>query len=475
MIFNQWPWLYWAEKSPTDIALITENRQYCWHQLVAKINAIAANFQRQLLAHQQMTLMLRGKNGLSMLLCQLALLQLGARILPLNPQLPESSITELTAGLAIDYMIDFTEEPLSLPNIKSLDYRAVITKSPNFQDDVTVAVPFMPLLPATLILTSGSTGLAKAVVHNIAAHLNSARGLLALLPFQREDCWLLSLPLFHVSGQGIIWRWLFRGARLAIKATSSLPHALQQCSHASLVPTQLWRLLQIKNIEQKASLQNVLLGGAMIPHELVAAAKQHGIRCWLGYGMTETASTVCAKQADSGIGIGLPLTGKSLRLVNSEIYIQADSLALGYWWQGKVLPLALVNGWFASRDKGAFAEGEWRILGRLDNQFFSGGEGIQPEDIEAILNSHPDIKQSFIIPIADREFGHRPVAVIESDNQQLVTSLNQWLENRLAAFQRPIAYYLLPRMLIENAGIKLSRHNIKQWLLQHHNDDNKRV
>lgn len=121
-----------------------------------------------------------------MLLCQLALLQLGARILPLNPQLPESSITELTAGLAIDYMIDFTEEPLSLPNIKSLDYRAVITKSPNFQDDVTVAVPFMPLLPATLILTSGSTGLAKAVVHNIAAHLNSARGCLHYCHFSRR-------------------------------------------------------------------------------------------------------------------------------------------------------------------------------------------------------------------------------------------------------------------------------------------------
>ncbi|WP_181995343.1 hypothetical protein, partial [Arsenophonus endosymbiont of Bemisia tabaci] len=28
MIFNQWPWIYWAEKSPADIALITEHRQY---------------------------------------------------------------------------------------------------------------------------------------------------------------------------------------------------------------------------------------------------------------------------------------------------------------------------------------------------------------------------------------------------------------------------------------------------------------
>jgi o-succinylbenzoate---CoA ligase len=474
MTFNQWPWLYWAEQSPTDIALITENRQYCWRQLVVKINTIAAHFQRQLFAPQQMNIMLRGKNSLSLLLCQLALLQLGARILPLNPQLPESTVTELTASLAIDCMIDFTDKPLFLPHVKLLDYRAATIKSANYQYDITSAVPFMSLLPATLILTSGSTGLEKAVVHNIAAHLNSAKGVHTLLPFQRKDCWLLSLPLFHVSGQGIVWRWLFRGARLAIKATRELPHALQQCSHASLVPTQLWRLLQIKNVEQKASLQNVLLGGAMIPHELVAAAKQHGIRCWLGYGMTETASTVCAKPADSGKGVGLPLTGKSLRLVNSEIHIQADSLALGYWWQGKVLPLALANGWFASRDKGAFTAGEWQILGRLDNQFFSGGEGIQPEDIEAIINSHPDIKQSFVMPIPDKEFGHRPVVVIESDNKQLVTSLNQWLDPQLAAFQRPIAYYLLPRMLTQNAGIKLSRHNIHQWLLQHHHN-NKRI
>lgn len=100
-----------------------------------------------------------------------------------------------------------------------------------------------------------------------------------------------------------------------------------------LVPTQLWRLLKIKQVEQKISLQSVLLGGTMIPNDLVDVVKQHGIRCWLGYGMTETASTVCAKPADSNVVVGLPLTGKSLRLFNNEIHIQADSMALGYWWQ----------------------------------------------------------------------------------------------------------------------------------------------
>ncbi|HGJ5876382.1 MAG TPA: hypothetical protein ACHBX0_08295 [Arsenophonus sp.] len=99
------------------------------------------------------------------------------------------------------------------------------------------------------------------------------------------------------------------------------------------------------------------------------------------------------------------------------------------------------------------------MLGRLDNLFFS--EGIQPEDIEEVLNSHPDIKQSFVIPVANKEFGHRPVAVIESDNQQLLTTLNQWLSHRLAAFQRSMAFHLLPKILIENSDIKVSRHNIK--------------
>ncbi len=48
-----------------------------------------------------------------------------------------------------------------------------MVKSINYSDNITSAVPFMPFLPATLILTSGSIGLAKAVVHNITAHLNT--------------------------------------------------------------------------------------------------------------------------------------------------------------------------------------------------------------------------------------------------------------------------------------------------------------
>jgi O-succinylbenzoic acid--CoA ligase len=98
-----------------------------------------------------------------------------------------------------------------------------------------------------MTLTSGSTGLPKAAVHTCAPIL-PARGVLALMPYGEEDDWLLSLPLFHVSGQGILWRWLLAGARLTVREKQPLEQALRGCTHASLVPTQLWRLLNARSL-----------------------------------------------------------------------------------------------------------------------------------------------------------------------------------------------------------------------------------
>ena len=67
-----------------------------------------------------------------------------------------------------------------------------------------------------MTLTSGSTGLPKAVVHNVSAHLANAEGVCALMNFGKDQSWLLSLPIYHVSGQGIVWRWLYAGATLVL-------------------------------------------------------------------------------------------------------------------------------------------------------------------------------------------------------------------------------------------------------------------
>ncbi|PHM28072.1 o-succinylbenzoate--CoA ligase [Xenorhabdus budapestensis] len=460
--FNQWPWHHWAVCYPEKQAIWLYDKAVTWQELATKINIIADYFRLQGVS-QGDGVILRGKNSADLLLCYLAALQCGARALPLNPQLPESLLIELLPHLNLAFVADFTDLPLSIIQATELDWQAEFTVMSG-ESMSGKCVSWDINRPASMILTSGSSGLPKAVVHSIGAHLTSAQGILSRIDFQPDDRWLLSLPLFHVSGQGILWRWLLKGAELVLQDMYSLDKALSGCTHASLVPTQLWRWLSQPR-EHDLTLKDVLLGGAMIPLELIQQAEQLGISCWCGYGLTEMASTVCAKRADGLSGVGTPLPGKEIRLLDEEIQIRADSIAMGYWFDGKLKPLAKEEGWFPTRDRGVFKQGELCILGRLDNQFFSAGEGIQPENIERIINLHPQIQQSFVVPVPDTEFGHRPVVVIETNDPQLTKTLVNWLSDKLATFQRPVACYLLPEHL-KNGGIKTSRQQVKEWVLK---------
>ncbi|STS84086.1 O-succinylbenzoic acid--CoA ligase [Klebsiella pneumoniae] len=81
------------------------------------------------------------------------------------------------------------------------------------------------------------------------------------------------------------------------------------------MPTQLWRLL---NDDTAVSLKAVLLGGASIPVELTERARKQGIRSFCGYGLTEFASTVCAKEADGAADVGEALPGREVKIVAGE-------------------------------------------------------------------------------------------------------------------------------------------------------------
>lgn len=449
--FTDWPWQHWASHTPEHTALLLESTPVSWRVLSQKIGQLASSFMHQGVTSDAIVAV-RGKNSAELLLAYLAVLQCGARVLPLNPQLPEPLLTELLPQLNVNYGYSPDAEFCWSNGI------AVLSAS----DAAPAVLPsWQAQRLATLTLTSGSTGMPKAAAHSFQAHLSSAAGVLSMMPFEQGDSWLLSLPLFHVSGQGIVWRWLLAGASLAVRNMHPLDGALRGCTHASLVPTQLWRLLN--QPETALTLKDVLLGGAMIPVDLTEQAEARGIRCWCGYGLTEMASTVCAKRADALPGVGLPLIGRELMLVDGEILLRGDNMASGYWRDGHLFPLADADGWFHTRDRGKMQNGELRIIGRLDNLFFSGGEGIQPEDVERVLLTHPDIQQAFVLPVDDCEFGQRPVAVIEAQQGLDLSSLAQWTQGKLARFQQPIRYYLLPEAL-KLGGIKISRKQIANWL-----------
>ena len=448
---QKFPWQAFAQNSAYAEQIALRNSQgdpFTWVELAEKINQLEAFLLQQGVTAQS-AVAFCGKNSEQILFLYLAVIQLGAKILGINPAFPQEKREELCQVYGVDFCYQ-TE-----------DIRYLVTKVlPEHKANFTKA--------ATMTLTSGSTGLPKAVVHNVSAHLANSEGVCALMNFGKDQSWLLSLPLYHVSGQGIVWRWLYAGATLVLPK-EDFYQSIGEVSHVSLVPTQLQRWFDyLTEHPQPIQTQAVLLGGTQIPVKLTLALNELGIRSYSGYGMTEMASTVFAKQSDGKIGVGQPLLGREFKLVNEEVWLKGAGLAMGYWREGHIVPLTNAEGWFQTKDKGQWLDNELVIQGRLDNMFISGGENIQPEEIEKVIAQSDLVKQVFILPKRDEEFGHRPVAIIEfhtSFNESAVESLKFFLQGRLERFKQPVAYYELPQDLIQGA-IKISRKALADWLSQ---------
>ncbi|EKO3773227.1 o-succinylbenzoate--CoA ligase [Vibrio metschnikovii] len=469
------PWRQWQQRDPQRIALQLEQQTLTWQQVTEQVDQYAAALELAGLRSGDV-LTLVGKNQPSMLWWLLAAMQQGVMCAITMPQ-PAAQLTEKLTRL-------YGSQPAWLwlsPSLNALSdelkasYRSPLQLIEPPSDQVFSSAGSLTAILdrdrgaacsaayaldnlATLIFTSGSMGVPKAVAHTHRQHFASAEGLLARFAFSEQDTWLLSLPLYHVSGLAIVYRWLAVGGCLKL-GTGQLLDDIQQVSHASLVVTQLQRLLAS---QQPLSLSHVLLGGSHIPLTLAQQAAQQGIETWIGYGMTEAASTVTAKPVDETASAGQVLPKRQVKVVDRRIWIAGETLASGYYQHGTITPLTNQQGWFDSGDLGAWYGDELCIIGRADNLFISGGENIHCEEIETVLARHPQIELAVVVPVQDAEFGARSIAVLRCHSLPDQKQLGEWLADKLEKFKHPIAYWQLPDTLTES-GIKISRQAVKNW------------
>lgn len=315
--------------------------------------------------------------------------------------------------------------------------------------------------PATVVFTSGSAGEPKAALHTFGNHYYSARGSNENIALASGDRWLLPLPLYHVGGLGVLFRCLLAGAAVVLPDPGSpvgreISH--HAATHASLVSTQLLRLLQEERLPE--SLGAVLLGGSAMPPSLLDEAVRRGLPVHTSYGLTEMASQVTTTPPGSPQR-ALHTSGKVLphREVSvsgdGEVLVRGETLFAGYV-EGEELRRPLDSGgWLRTGDLGELdGEGYLTVRGRRGNMFVSGGENVQPEEVESALLRLPGVQAAVVVPVPDEVFGARPVAFVRAGGES-PEHLAEALETVLPRFKIPVRFHPWPGDVPE--GMKVDR------------------
>ncbi len=434
-------------------ALITVQRTWTFVDLDADTARIAAAFEASGVRRGEIVALV-APNSAALMLALMALMRMGAVAAPVNHRFPASHIEGVIARLKSKMALD--EPKLEAFVADALSWTdASFTASTEMQRRVSI------------IHTSASSGMPKAAMHSFSNHWHSAMGSAANLPFGPGDCWLLSLPLYHVGGYSMLFKCLLGGGALAVPSPeASLAESLASLpvTHLSLVPTQLYRMLRADGgPERLRRLKALLLGGSAVSEPLLREAIREKIPLYLTYGSTEmstqiTTSPTPVTSAQGDSGVVLPYREVAIA-ADGEILVKGESLFMGYLDDGALREVRDAAGWFHTGDMGELSEdGRLTVLGRKDSMFISGGENIHPEEIEKALCSIEGIEEAVVVPAPDAEYGMRPVAWIKAGNNAPGdAAITASLKSSLGRLKTPVALHRVQEWRTIPGSAKIDR------------------
>jgi o-succinylbenzoate---CoA ligase len=445
-----------ARRSPGAPAIIGAGASLAYGELDLRVSVAAARVRELGFGAGDRVALYLPKDERYLVLL-LALIRTGCVACLLSTRLPPRGAAPLPERTACRALISTSEEILKAPGVRTLRPEDLLSGGTATRDGSQTSEELWLALdrPATVVFTSGSAGVPKAALHTFRNHYFSARGSNTNIALAPGDRWLHSLPLYHVGGLSIVFRCLLAGATVVLpEPGASLGEAVAGATHVSLVPTQLSRLLREGGFEA-GRLEAVLLGGGPLPTSLVDEAADLGLPIHTSYGLTEMASQVTTTPPGASRK-ELRTSGRLLphREVgisgDGEILVRGETLFAGYVEGDAVYRPLDADGWFHTGDIGDLSEnGYLRVLGRKDNLFVSGGENIQPEEIEEALLSLEGVEEAVVVPISDPEFGARPVAFVRTaDGIVEPDAFARVLRMVLPGFKIPVDFYAWP----EEAG-----------------------
>jgi long-chain acyl-CoA synthetase len=430
----------WERSAPERIAFTQPMGagallDYPWRQVVDEARRIATHLRKAGIAVGDRVAIL-SKNTAHWMMSDFAIWLAGGVSVPLYPTLAPGTIRQILehseSKLLFVGKLDGWEHmkpgvPQGLPCIgHPLSPPDVIEGCPRWDELVANNAPLAghPVRGAdelaTIMYTSGTTGVPKGVMHSFGAFALAVQQGLQRVPLRADSRMLSYLPLSHVVERALVEHGqLATGMRVYFAEsletfTADLQRArptvffsvprlwvkFQQGVQAKMPPAKLDRLLKlpiIRGIVKRKILDTLGLdqcifaaaGAAPMPLELLNWYARLGLGIAEGYGMTENlgASHITDGSAEAFGTVGLPYDLVQCRIDagTGEIQVRSPWTMIGYYKQPEATKATFTDdGWLKTGDKGALdAKGRLKITGRVKDLFkTSKGKYVAPAPIE---------------------------------------------------------------------------------------------
>lgn len=408
------------------------------------------------------------KNSPEFIYSYMAIVSLGAVVVPLNFQLVPREIAYIVKDAKMKHLVSMSY--LSLKDglehygyeheVKQLIIPEFAERMPSMKCKTAPRIAAVPEDVCVIIYTSGTTGNPKGAVLTHKNLISNARALSQVLPMTNEEKVLCVLPMYHCfAWTCAVLTTLLHGAAIRIMETFVLKETLAAIIEEKLtviygVPPMYNLFVKYGSAEHFAQVKYYISGGASLPENIANQfQKKLGRQIIEGYGLSEASPVVALNPVDrvKARSIGRPLPGVNAKIVDEndselpagivgELAVQGDSVMKGYYNLPEATREALRGGWLHTGDL-AYQDhdGYLYIVDRLKDMIITSGENIYPREIEELLFAHPDITEAAVVGFPDRLRGHAACAYIVAAEGITIDkkALRDYLQNNLALYKIP--------------------------------------
>jgi amino acid adenylation domain-containing protein len=478
-----------AVRTPDAVAVVYESEQLSYGELNSRANQVA-NYLRSRGACADKIIGICLGRSLEMVVALLGVLKSGAAYAPLDPMLPAQRLGYMLNDSSSRLLLCQQEVVEKLPEG---DFEVIRLDAD--RDTIARASAANPGRMATneniayVIYTSGSSGQPKGVLIPHGALANHMLWLQSAFRLDDSDSVFQKTPF---SFDASVWEFyapLLTGGRLIIaqpgghQDSAYLVETIidERITTLQVVPLLLRMLLDERGLADCKSLKRVFSGGDVLTTNLKTKLfSQLDTNLCNLYGPTEATidSTFwMCDGADSAeaVPIGRPVDNAQAYILNGDchlapvlvtgqLHIAGSVLGRGYLNRPDLTAEKFIPNPFSEAPGARMyktgdlarydAQGKIEYLGRLDQQVKYRGFRIELEEIQAILNEHPAVRESVVIIREDEPDNKQLVAYILSPDQPApgIQELRDHLQSKLPAYMLPAYYVRLESLPLTSSG-----------------------